>query len=108
MKSDYNPSDEDILNVRIRTTGVVQYEHVVHVAGTGNRVTQKQITIVDVGGQRCERKKWIQCFDQVTSVIFVAALNHYASLLFEQQTINNLQEALQLYEHTLEGKWFRV
>lgn len=111
MHGGYSPSDFDILSVRIRTTGIIQYEHLVQVQGAGPLGTstrQQQITIVDVGGQRCERKKWIQCFDQVKSVIFVAALNHYASLLFEQQTINSMHEALELYERTLSGKWFRV
>jgi guanine nucleotide-binding protein G(olf) subunit alpha len=27
----------------------------------------------DVGGQRDERRKWIQCFNDVTAIIFVAA-----------------------------------
>ena len=34
-------------------------------------------SIYDVGGQRNERRKWIHCFDDVTAVIFVAAINEY-------------------------------
>jgi hypothetical protein len=33
--------------------------------------------IYDVGGQRAERRKWIHCFDDVTAVIFVAAISEY-------------------------------
>lgn len=29
----------------------------------------------DVGGQRSERKKWIHCFEGVTSIIFCVALS---------------------------------
>ena len=106
MRHGYSPTDEDILNVRIRTTGVIQYDYRVQTETKPN--LERILTIVDVGGQRCERKKWISCFDSVKSVIFVAALNHYASVLFEQQGVNSMHEALQLYEQTLRGKWFRV
>lgn len=40
--------------------------------------------IVDVGGQRRERRKWIHCFENVTSIVFIAALNEYDQCLFEE------------------------
>ena len=42
--------------------------------------------MVDVGGQRSERKKWIHCFENVTSIIFLAAISEYDQVLFENQT----------------------
>ena len=39
--------------------------------------------MVDVGGQRSERRKWIQTFDDVRSVWFVCALSGYDMTLFE-------------------------
>ena len=33
--------------------------------------------MVDVGGQRSERRKWIHCFENVTSIIFLVALSEY-------------------------------
>ena len=33
--------------------------------------------MVDIGGQRSQRKKWIHCFEGVNSIIFLASLNEY-------------------------------
>jgi len=41
--------------------------------------------IVDVGGQRRERRKWIHCFENVTSIIFITALSEYDQCLFEEE-----------------------
>ena len=30
-----------------------------------------------VGGQRSERRKWINCFENVTSILFVTSLSDY-------------------------------
>lgn len=38
----------------------------------------------DVGGQRSERKKWIHCFENVTSIIFCVALSEYDQMLLEE------------------------
>jgi guanine nucleotide-binding protein G(i) subunit alpha len=38
----------------------------------------------DVGGQRSERKKWIHCFERVTSIIFCTALSEYDQVLLEE------------------------
>ena len=38
----------------------------------------------DVGGQRSERKKWIHCFESVTSIIFCVALSEYDQVLLEE------------------------
>lgn len=43
--------------------------------------------LCDVGGQRTERRKWIHCFDDVTAIIFVAALNEYDMMLEEDEKI---------------------
>lgn len=40
----------------------------------------------DVGGQRSERKKWIHCFENVTSIIFCVALSEYDQVLLEESS----------------------
>ena len=41
----------------------------------------------DVGGQRSQRQKWIQCFDDVRAVLFVTALSGYDMTLLEDSAI---------------------
>ena len=36
-----------------------------------------------VGGQRSERRKWIHCFENVTSIMFLVALSEYDQVLVE-------------------------
>ena len=67
-RTDYMPSEQDVLRARVRTTGIVQQNFT---------ITGKQYTMFDVGGQRNERRKWIHCFDNVTAVIFVTAISEY-------------------------------
>ena len=54
--------------------------------------------LIDVGGQRSNMKRWIHCFDQVTAVIFVAALSDYHLKLEENPEINRLEESLVLFD----------
>jgi hypothetical protein len=41
--------------------------------------------IIDVGGAKTERKKWLHCFEQVTSVLFLASLSEYDETLIEDE-----------------------
>ncbi|CAN0288437.1 unnamed protein product, partial [Ectocarpus sp. 13 AM-2016] len=47
-----------------------------------------KFSVVDVGGQRSERRKWIHCFDDVKAIIFVVALSGYNQVLFEDTGVN--------------------
>ena len=60
----------------------------------------------DVGGQRNERRKWIHCFENVTAVIFVAAISEYNQKLFEDATTNRMLEALEIFEEVNANKFF--
>lgn len=52
----------------------------------------------DVGGQRDERRKWIQCFNDVTAIIFVTACSSYNMVLREDPSQNRLRESLDLFK----------
>ena len=42
--------------------------------------------MVEVNSQRSERKKWIHCFEGVTSLIFCTALSDYDNVLLEEKS----------------------
>lgn len=42
-----------------------------------------ELHLIDVGGQRSERRKWIHCFQDVTTILFLVSLNGYDQCLFE-------------------------
>jgi len=98
MKSGYIPSEQDVLRSRVRTTGIVENEFVID----GNH-----FKMFDVGGQRNERKKWIHCFENVTAVLFVAAISEYDQVLYEDENTNRMVEALNLFEEICNSRWFR-
>ena len=56
--------------------------------------------IIDVGGQRSERRKWMHAFDEVTAVIFVAALSEFDQMMFEDTSANRMVDALELFDKT--------
>jgi hypothetical protein len=39
-----------------------------------------RLHLVDVGGQRSERRKWIHCFQDVTAVLFLVGLSGYSQV----------------------------
>ena len=94
---DYIPSEQDVLRSRVRTTGIVENSFTINC---------NQFKMYDVGGQRNERKKWIHCFENVTAVIFVAAISEFDQVLFEDENTNRLVEALNLFEEICNSRWF--
>lgn len=63
--------------------------------------------MVDVGGQRSERKKWIHCFEDVTAIIFMVAISEYDQVLFEDENVNRMGESLTLFQSIVDMQWFQ-
>ena len=59
---DYTPGNQDLLRCRVLTQGIFE---------TRFTIDKVNFHMFDVGGQRDERRKWIQCFNDVTAIIFV-------------------------------------
>eukprot|EP00968_Pinguiococcus_pyrenoidosus_P017545 scaffold1747_cov251-Pinguiococcus_pyrenoidosus.AAC.18 len=93
----YMATQQDILLTRVRTSGIVVEKY--DIEGT-------QFEMYDVGGQRNERKKWIHCFENVTAVIFVAALSEYDQVLYENNRTNRMVEAIELFEEICNNSYF--
>ncbi|KDR69486.1 hypothetical protein GALMADRAFT_104101 [Galerina marginata CBS 339.88] len=93
----YLPNETDVLRARQKSVGI-----------TETRFTMGQLSIhmFDVGGQRSERKKWIHCFESVTSIIFCTALSEYDQVLLEEKTQNRMLESLVLFESVINSRWF--
>eukprot|EP00042_Codosiga_hollandica_P044841 m.447930 g.447930 ORF g.447930 m.447930 type:complete len:363 (+) comp56884_c0_seq4:674-1762(+) len=95
---DYMPTQQDVLRARVRTTGILE---------TQFRYRDLTYRMFDVGGQRSERRKWIECFDDVTAVIFVTSLSEYNLKLFEDGITNRVHESLTLFEAICNNKFFK-
>lgn len=59
----------------------------------------------DVGGQRGERRKWIQVFDGITAVLFLVASSGFDMQLREDNQTNRLRESLALFEDVWHSKF---
>ncbi|KAJ1737526.1 Guanine nucleotide-binding protein alpha-2 subunit [Coemansia sp. RSA 1939] len=93
----YLPTEADVLRARSKTTGIIE---------TRFTMQNTSIHMFDVGGQRSERKKWIHCFESVTSIIFCVALSEYDQVLLEESSHNRMDESLVLFDSVINSRWF--
>eukprot|EP01083_Nonionella_stella_P072333 194952_1 len=96
--NEYVPTDQDILLVRVPTTGV---------RSASFTVDGSQFTLVDVGGQRNERNKWVHQFSIVDAVLFVASLSCYDQQLFEAHDTNAMHESVRLFDLIVNNRYFK-
>jgi len=94
---DYVPTLPDLLRSRTKTTGIIETEF---------KINGVPFRMVDVGGQRSERKKWMYCFQDVTAVIFCVAMSEYDLNLYEDDRTNRMHESLKLFKEIANTKWF--
>jgi len=95
----YLPIHEDIIRVRKNTVGVIQYEFV---------LTDIQFKIIDVGGEREERVRWIDFLAQkITCVIFLGAIDEYDTNFIAEdgEEKNRLKESIELFKRIQNFQW---
>jgi len=94
----YTPTEVDIIRSRAKTSAVIEFDFAEQ--GVNYR-------IIDVGGQRSERRKWLHCFENVTALIFVASLADYDQVLQESAEVNRMEESLKLFKEMCDIQWFK-
>jgi hypothetical protein len=107
---DYVPNVEDILRSRAKTVGIVEQKFIHNkseICEIFFNFLENEILMVDVGGQRNERRKWIHAFDGVTFVIFIAALSEYDQACDEDPDTDRMTEALNLFRDICRDKGFK-
>eukprot|EP00924_Labyrinthula_sp_SR-Ha-C_P003941 augustus_masked-scaffold_3-processed-gene-9.56-mRNA-1 protein AED:0.35 eAED:0.35 QI:0/-1/0/1/-1/1/1/0/387 len=88
------PNPEDEILFRIQTTGVVFQDF----KGLHPNLI---LRMIDVGGQRSERAKWLPVFHDINTVLFVVSISDYNQVLYEAEDVNRLKESLSLFESTI-------
>ncbi|EIW86057.1 inhibitory GTP-binding protein subunit alpha 2, partial [Coniophora puteana RWD-64-598 SS2] len=92
----YCATPEDIIHLQQRTIGLDQNEVV---------FGDLTIDLVDTGGQKSERRKWIHCFDGADFVVFCVNLAGYDLTLWEDHNDNQMQDALTVWDSLCRSKW---
>ncbi|KAF7314520.1 G-protein alpha subunit [Mycena kentingensis (nom. inval.)] len=78
---EYLPTDQDILRSRVKTTGITE-------------------TTFKVG------ELMYKLFDNVTALVFLVSLSEYDQMLYEDESVNRMQEALTLFDSICNSRWF--
>ncbi|KAJ7203424.1 heterotrimeric G-protein alpha subunit, GPA1-like protein [Mycena rebaudengoi] len=84
---DYVPSDQDILRCRVKASGVAELS----TSGVG---------------QLSDGKKWLHYLENVKAILFCADLTQYDQMLYEDESVNRIQEALTLFDSICNSRWF--
>ncbi|KAK2143979.1 hypothetical protein NP493_4349g00002 [Ridgeia piscesae] len=93
----YVPTTLDFLHARKATKGISEHEFT---------IKNIPFRFVDVGGQRSQRQKWYQCFESVTSILFLASASEFDQVLFEDRKTNRLVESCSIFETIVNNKAF--
>lgn len=110
----YQPTEQDIVQCRARTIGITE---------TTFQLKDHEMLMVDVGGQKSERRKWIHCFQDVTSILFLVSLSGYDQCLVEDRDAvgdlfrvyfdthfpfkNQMQDAMTIWDSICHSQWFK-
>ncbi|KAF8214282.1 heterotrimeric G protein alpha subunit 4 [Mycena galopus ATCC 62051] len=94
----YVPTEQDIVRVRARTIGITE---------TAFQLREHEMLMVDVGGQKSERRKWIHCFQDVTAILFLVSLSGYDQCLAEDRDANQMQDAMTIWDSVCHSQWFK-
>lgn len=94
----YVTTDDDLLHMRRATDGVEEF-----------RFTYRgcNFTVIDVGGRKAERRKWINLFSRANMIIYCASLVDYDLALEDDTSVNGMVESLNVFESVVNLTYFQ-
>ncbi|KAF9528505.1 guanine nucleotide binding protein, alpha subunit [Crepidotus variabilis] len=115
---EYDPSDQDIVRARLRTTGVQEYHFtldrgIVSVnfktpiskhERTVNVTDPLDWIMYDVAGIRTCRAAWIPYFREITALLFLAPISAFNERLDEDRKVNRLEDTLMMWKTICRSK----
>ncbi|KAF8784507.1 Guanine nucleotide-binding protein G(o) like protein [Argiope bruennichi] len=93
---DYEPTDRDIVLTHIRTTGITRISIV---------FDDLRFELIDVAGHRAERRKWVNCFQNIDAMIYCCAISEFDQKLNEDNRTNRLEDSYALLNSLYQSRW---
>ncbi|CAD6189806.1 unnamed protein product [Caenorhabditis auriculariae] len=97
-EKDYVPCEEDIVHSRHPTFSITSTNFIYN---------GLKMRLVDVGGQKSQRRKWLHLFDDVRVVLFVVDLTGYAKRDEEDRKENHMTSTMKIFKEIATNKVLR-
>jgi len=89
------PDWDSIMHSRRKTTGIVNIDR--------NYLDRISVTMALTGGQRSERKKWVNLYDSYRYIVYVASLVDFNRVLYEDDVTNRMVDSLSLFSELVQS-----
>jgi len=96
FSENYIPTITDYLRMRVRINGLTE---------TSINIQGSTFRLVAVGGQRNERKKWVNSFENLSCVLAVIDISSYDQTLYEDSSALVITESLLLLKEMCSNKF---
>lgn len=96
IRPGYIPSREDVLRLWTHTEGIWE---------TTLDLDDAIVKFFDMGGNRSQQRKWIHTFKDADSIVFTVDASAYCRRLFENESMNRMQEQLRLWDSIANSLW---
>ncbi|KAL9656801.1 hypothetical protein ABK040_004337 [Willaertia magna] len=103
----YTPTVEDLIHTRIKTLGINDVTFSLAENNNINNTNGRTLRLVDVGGQRNERKKWLHLFSEVNAIVFMISLSEFDLTCYEATDTKRLEESRTVLESIANNSLFQ-